>query len=235
MRDYLAAKTANWLTESNTQHFESLSKLLSTKKKQEYRLLNKEEIHSIFEYSFKTLYGESFKFILMLIIAYALNIFIPTLIVCIVFATLRTAAGGAHMDSFIKCLITTAIIILVPSYALNQISLIHSFSKTELSIIIAITYIVGLILAEKYAPRDTETKIIDDPIEIKKYKHKTKVHLAVLTLESLIIMMLTSGLQLIVLSMCLGILLEMFTITPIGVKLFHNVRDVVNKAGVKQC
>jgi accessory gene regulator B len=227
MRDYLSKKTANYLVDSISD-YTYLSKLLSQRKQREYKELTKEEVQEIFAYAFKAIYGESSKVIIMLLVARLFNILLPVAIVCFVFATLRTVAGGTHMDSFIKCLVATSILIIIPTYAVNKLSLIYAFNSIELIVIVAITYLIGIIVSNKYAPRDNVNKRITDSNEITKLKNKTKMYITVISIVVLIFMLINN--KMIVLCLCLGILLEMFAITPIGVTILSNESESNNIA-----
>jgi accessory gene regulator B len=213
MRDYLSNKTATYLVDSISD-YTYLSKILSQKKQREYRELTKDEIQEIFAYAFKAVYGESAKIIIMLLIARLFNILLPVAIVCFVFATLRTVAGGTHMDSFVKCLVATSILIIIPTYIVNKLSLIYTFSSIELIVIVGFTFIIGSIVSNKYAPRDNVNKRITDSNEIIKLKKKTKMYIVSISVVAVIFILISN--QMIVLCLCLGILLEMFAITPRG-------------------
>lgn len=235
MRDYLASKTASFLVNKlDDKDYENLSLLLSKKKKADYVLKSKDQIKDIFEYAFKSLYGEGAKTIIIFTIAYLMNMLLPVALITLTFATLRTVAGGVHMDSFTKCLISSMLLILIPGYFVSQLSL----SYTAVNYIIFITSIYSVIIAYKYAPRDTITKIINDPVEIKKLKIKTMIYLSFMIsgLNTLNIISRYEGYntQLVVVSICTGMILEMFTITPVGVRIFHYIRDLANRIGEKK-
>lgn len=244
MRDYLASKSATFLAD-NIKDFTYLSEILSKRKKQQYKLLDKQEVKDIFNYAFQALYGETIKMAIIFAIAYFLNILLPVVLITLTFATLRTCAGGVHMDTFMKCFITTAIMFLVPGYLLNHMGSTIVFSNIGLFVTIFLTFIFCLDLALEYAPRDTETKEIKDPKEIKKYKDKTIKCLIILSIEMLAMLVAhyfkLQNMQLVILSICTGMLLEIFTITPLGVRTFHGIRDYingfckVNKVGEKEC
>jgi accessory gene regulator B len=216
----LAKNTAKIIVD-NTTDYEDLSKLLSNLKHREYSLLSREDLIEIFEYAFKAIYGESAKLIIILAIAYALNILIPVLIVAIVFVSLRTIAGGFHMDSFMKCLIITAMLFIVPTYLIYKLTLIHSFSIVELSVITIVTYILCYWLANKYAPKDNPNKRIDDISKIKALKRKTKVYMTVVGMISLILTVTLHN-PTITLFVCVGELVEIYTITPMSVIFYDN-------------
>jgi accessory gene regulator B len=216
----LAKNTAKIIID-NTTDYEDLSKLLSNLKHREYSLLSKEDLIEIFEYAFKAIYGESAKLIIILLIAYSLNIFVPVVIVATVFVSLRTIAGGFHMDSFMKCLISTASLFIIPTYLVQKLISIHSFDNIELVLITIVTYILCYWLAHKYAPKDNPNKLITDINKIKELKKKTKAYLTIIGMISLILILILHN-PTIILFICVGQLAEIYTITPMSVIFCDN-------------
>jgi accessory gene regulator B len=210
----LAKNTAKIIVD-NTTDYEDLSKLLSNLKHREYSLLSKEDLTEIFQYAFKAVYGESAKLIIILLLAYALNILVPIVIVAIVFVSLRTIAGGFHMDSFMKCLTITAMLFIIPTYLVDRLILIHSFNILELIVITIATYISCYWLAHKYAPKDNPNKLITDVNKIKALKQKTKLYLTIVGIISLVLT-LTLHNPTLILFICVGQLVEIYTITPMS-------------------
>jgi accessory gene regulator B len=216
----LAKNTAKIIVD-NTTDYEDLSKLLSNLKHREYSLLSREDLTEIFEYAFKAIYGESAKLIIILALAYILNILIPVVIVAIVFVSLRSIAGGFHMDSFMKCLIITASLFIIPTYLVDRLTFIHSFNGIELSVITIVTYILCYWMAHKYAPKDNPNKRITDMNKIKTLKRKTKVYLTIVGIISLVLI-LTLHNPTLILFACVGQLVEIYTITPMSVIFCEN-------------
>jgi accessory gene regulator B len=216
----LAKNTAKIIID-NTTDYEDLSKILSNLKHREYSLLSKEDLTEIFEYAFKAIYGESAKLIIILLIAYVLNILIPVMIVASIFVSLRTIAGGFHMDSFMKCLVITASLFVIPTYLVQKLISIHSFDNIELVLITIVTYILCYWLAHKYAPKDNPNKLITDVNKVKALKQKTKLYLTIVGIISLILILLLHN-PTIILFICVGQLVEIYTITPVGVKNYDN-------------
>jgi accessory gene regulator B len=217
--DRLSRQTAEVIAH-NTTNAERLSELRSRLLHREYRLLTQEELIEIFQYGFRGFYGESFKLAIILVIAYLLNIFIPIVFVTLMFTSLRTIAGGLHMDSYMKCLIITLTWLIIPTYIVNKIVIVHEFNNIELVFIIITNYIVCYILAHKYAPKDNDSKPIDSLDKEKLLKKKTKIYLSIMVVLNLAIVHIVSD-PMMILSICLGQLIEIYTLTPLSL-LFWN-------------
>lgn len=101
-------------------------------------------------YGILTLIMNSYKLIIILIVAYFLGILNEIVYMMISFGTLRAFAGGIHLKNGISCLITTSIIYFGIVYGAIYIPL----NKYLINII----FFISLILIYNYAPSDTEEK-----------------------------------------------------------------------------
>jgi accessory gene regulator B len=220
--DRLSRQTAEVIA-NNITNTERLSKRRSQLLHREYRLLTQEELIEIFQYGFRGFYGDSSKFVIILAIGYLLNIFIPIVFVTLMFMSLRAIAGGLHMNSYMKCLIVTIIWLTVPTYIVNKIAIIHTFNNIELGFIIIINYTVCYILAHKYAPKDNDSKPIDNLDKEKMLKKKTKIYLGIMVVLNLAIVHIVSD-PMIILSICLGQLIEIYTLTPLSLLFWNRLK-----------
>lgn len=103
----------------------------------------------------------------MLGIAYILGIFKWALFTFIIIFPYRGASGGVHLKTHIGCIIlTTAFYCLIPYMA--QFFVLEGITKY---IIVALTWIFGMIMIKLYAPADTESI----PILQKKVRRKKQI------------------------------------------------------------
>lgn len=222
MIERLAYWTAEFLAKyiDDTSKF---SKIISDRRKKEYKQLTKEEVIDTMAYALQGIYGEIFKLILIFIIASFLHILIPTLIISCVFSIFRMFAGGVHMDTFLTCLSTTTFLFLGGGLLVHNIQL---YSNQYINLIIICgEFILNLCLINKYAPRDTPNKLITDIQEITKYKRQSIIYIVIIN----IILLVFSSYNIFVLSIIFGLLLEVFTIIPRGVFIFNKIELILNK------
>jgi accessory gene regulator B len=172
----------------------------------------------IYYYSLQGLFGSLIKLALLALITNILGTFSSTLIVLGFYAMIRVPAGGYHASTFMGC---TAI--SLPIFILSGVIAKYvSFSVPIFAIILI--FLMCLFAVIKYAPADTIYKPITNPILIKKLKRASIIMASVWFISALI--MAKYGLNTLLLSGCIGILIGTFIITPVGYKL----NDLIDSA-----
>ncbi len=185
---------------------------------------------SIYYFGFQIAIGGVVKTVILVSISLLLGIFIPTLLISLTFASLRIIAGGYHMDTYGKCLFVSMGLFI--TVALIAQYTYHYWNFMYLAVLIAVAFILGLYVLVRYSPKDTPNKPITDPQEIRKFKILSIVYLFI---WSIITSVLTFyGLNMYVLSLCFGVLLELFAITPTGHKFFDKIKYGLNFKMVKK-
>lgn len=185
---------------------------------------------AIYYYAFLIIIGELAKAVILFSVALLLGVFTPMLLIFFTFGSLRTLAGGYHMDTYDKCLLVTMVLFI--SAALIARHTYMCWNTTGLAILIAFTIISGLYVLVRYAPKDTPNKPITDPNHINKLKFMSIIYLFILaTITSILT---AFKINTYVLSICFGILLELFTITPIGHKFFEAIKCKLDFKKTKQ-
>jgi accessory gene regulator B len=225
MIDKLAYITAKYLAKFITDTT-SYSQMIAKRKNKQYKQLTIEEVIGLMTYSLQAIYGEIMKMILIFIFASFLHILIPTLIITFIFSTLRLMAGGVHMDTFFNCLGLTTILFIGGGLIVHNIVDIN-FIQNNISYIVLIEGILSLSLVYKYAPRDTQNKRIKDINKIKMFKRLSIIFVTIINI--ILIILALYQYNLIVLSVICGLLIEVFTITPIGVRIFNYIERKLNK------
>lgn len=173
-----------------------------------------------YNYGFLIIIGESFKTVVILAVSLILGIFLPTLAVIVAFVSLRMFAGGYHMNTQGKCLFVSLGLFIMASLLAKYTS--HYWNTLHLGLFITITFASGLYALIRYAPRDTPNKPITDPDEIRKFKKLSLIYLFIWL--AVIVILTFFQIKLMVISLGLGVLLELFMITPTG----HNFFDLIN-------
>ncbi len=148
--------------------------------------------------------------VILLLIAYFLNIFWPVLTAGLSFLIIRKYAGGVHLPTFNSCLIVTLVIFL----GIGGLSTVIKINQIFLLVIITIVSISGFILINKYAPADTRTIPITDPELRRIYKAKAKKILTVWIFLSIAASLLFSDRLDLILSSSLGIFSQLLSTHP---------------------
>lgn len=179
---------------------------------------------SVYYFSFQVILGGLVKNIILFSIALLFGVFIPTLIIAIIFSSLRMLAGGYHMDTYGKCLFVTISMFILASivagYTYIYWSLLH------ISVLITVTLLLGLYLLIKYAPKDTPNKPINDRKKIHMYKMYSIIFFIMLLM--LTIIFAVYSMKLYSITICFAILMELFTLSPIGYKFFNSIKNFMS-------
>jgi len=153
--------------------------------------------------------------ILIMIVAYILNVKTYVGIIISTIMILRAFSGGGHSKSKIICTIISSVYPIGSALIINRLVI----SNTVVLIVSLIVFIVGICIIYKYAPADTLQK----PIVSLKFKKQLKRNsLMFITIAEIIILYTTyiNYLQ-ISLSIIMGLSWQLFTVLPIGYKFFN--------------
>ena len=175
---------------------------------------------AIYYFAFQVFIGALVKAIVLVSLGIALNILLQLGLIVIIFCSLRLIAGGYHMDTYGKCLFVSMMLYvsagIIAKYTYNY------WSIQALALLIVFTLSYALFCTIKYAPKDTPNKPITDPEEIKKFKLLSLIYISIWTI--FVILLLVYSNVMFVLCISFGVLLEMFTLTPLGHKFFDWVK-----------
>jgi len=214
----LSRKTVNSITKYDLinqtftkSDYEYIENLIKKYRHRDIKI-NEALIKELSEHGAMIFYGELFKYLIVLSIAYCFNILLPTFLIMNIFSSLRSLAGGVHMSSFNKCFAVMIIFFLSLGYVVTQAYL------SSLIVIIGIMLgaIWSMAVALKYAPQERADKSDKDCDNGNKKKYMVVIFIVI----SFIISMVFIQNKIICLSISTGVLLEMFTITSIGTKIF---------------
>ena len=185
---------------------------LTNKIRQEMPEIDDEKAEVI-NYGLQNIIGEIPKLIIMLIVAYILGIFPLALFTFLVLIPYKGAVGGVHLHSHLGCIIfTTAFFCGIPI-----ISKYIVLSEVTKYIVIALTWIFGMVMIKLYAPADTENV----PILRKKDRRKKQIiAFATFTIGMLSALIISNSLISNIL--IFGNLFQTLTITKIAYRLTKN-------------
>lgn len=175
--------------------------------------IGKEQAREVTENGLIHFWGEFFKCLIVLTIACYLDIFLSTFLIMNTFSVLRALAGGVHMSTFNKCFTVMIVFFLSLGYVVNNIQT----SSMIIFVFLTLGLIWNIIMAYKYSPQERPDKTDKDCNNGNKMKHRTIKFIII----SYILCLLFIHNLLVSLSIFTGIILEMFTITPIGIKIFQ--------------
>ena len=96
----------------------------------------------------------------------------------------------------------------------------------SVAIFLILVFAISLYVLIKYAPKDTPTKPITDPVEIMRFK---KLSILYLSIWMIVCSTLTIfNLNMYVIAMSFGVLLEVFSVTPMGHVFFNKIKAGLN-------
>jgi len=198
-----------------------------------YLMMQLKESHEkrrVYYYGFQVIIGALVKGALLLTLALVLRIFVPTIVVVLVFASIRTIAGGYHMDTYGKCIAVSLGMFLVAGLIVQYTWTM--WSSTCLVFLYIITFIIGFYTIYKYAPRDTPNKPITKPEEIRKFRLLSFIYIFVWLAG--VGVLLYTGQNKFVIAAGFGLLLEAFAISPAGHKFFDSIKGGLNTFQIKR-
>ena len=172
-----------------------------------------DERAEVINYGLQIIVGEVPKTFIMLAVAYLLGVFKLSLITFAVLIPYRGASGGFHLHTHIGCIVSTCIMYSGVALLSKYIVLAEGVKY----ILIAFTWIFGMIMIKLYAPADTE----DVPIlETKVRKKKQYASYAALTIALAIAIFIQDNT--ITNILIFGNLVQTLTITKIAYRLTNN-------------
>jgi len=170
----------------------------------------------VYEYSINFYFGMVIKGSLLIALASILGVLVASLVTMLTFGTLRLIGGGYHFQEFKSCLVISLLQFL--STALIAQHTYYYWSQTNILSLLIFSIISSIYIIIRYVPRDTINKPIVEPFEIRKFKRWSLYYLLSWTVTMTIFIII--GWKLIILSSCFGLLLELFSISKMGFRLY---------------
>jgi len=198
-----------------------------------YLMKQKGENHEkrrVYFYGLQVIIGAIVKVIILFVLALVTDTLLTTFLMTLVFASLRSIAGGYHMDTFGKCLGVSISMFMVFSIIARYTY--QYWNDYQILIFGVITVFFSLFSIYKWAPSDNPNRPITQPSEIKKFKRLSIIYLAICTIICFIL--IYTKLYMIFLSIAFGLILEIFSITPVGHTFFDFVKNSLKKRKKKR-
>ena len=173
----------------------------------------KKDQEEIIMYGLQLMLGEIPKLFILFGLAFLLGVGWYVLFAFIVIAPYREVSGGFHLHTHLGCIITTNLF-YIGNVFISKYLVLDSIEKY---ILIALSFIFGILMISMYAPADTENVPIISKSERKKKKILSYIFLTVMLIAALFIQdRILSNILII------GSIIQTMTITRIAYKLTKN-------------
>ncbi len=127
-----------------------------------------DEKAEVINFGLLVILGEGPKLVLLILLAWWLDILFLTLVTLIAMSLYRTQSGGFHLEGHISCFVVSALIFCGTSLIAQAMTNLHLAVQY---LCYALIFIFNVIIIDKYAPADTQ----NIPIINEKTRHKRKV------------------------------------------------------------
>ena len=173
----------------------------------------KKDQEEIIMYGLQLMLGEIPKLFILFGLAFLLGVGWYVLFAFIVIAPYREVSGGFHLHTHLGCIITTNLF-YIGNVFISKYLVLDSLEKY---VLIALSFIFGILMISMYAPADTENVPIISKSERKKKKILSYIFLTVMLIAALFIQdRILSNILII------GSIIQTMTITRIAYKLTKN-------------
>lgn len=183
------------------------------------QLKENHEKRRVYYYGFLILIGGIVKLMMLLGISLILGILIPSVIIALTFASLRTLAGGYHMRTYGKCMVISLGMFLaaglISQYTYQYINAGYLF------VFISAVYAFSFYILLNWAPSDTPNKPITKPEDIRKFKRMSLIFITLILMFSFLL--ISYGQNYYVIPVFFAILIESFTVMPKGYEFFAKI------------
>jgi accessory gene regulator B len=180
----------------------------------------------VYSYGFQVLWGMVFKGLLLVGLSWLLGVLKEAIIITITFSSFRIIAGGYHMQSYLRC-ISISLFQFILSGLIIKYTHPYWTNINVLLTLLLITILSMLYVIIKYIPRDNPNKKITNHEEIMKFKRWSLYYLVGWTLIMMVSLWL--NINTLVIASCLGLLLEVFSITNLGYAYIYPLFDEKRK------
>ncbi|WP_339060292.1 accessory gene regulator B family protein [Tepidibacillus marianensis] len=168
-------------------------------------------------YGLEVTIGGFLKFLIVIIISLLFGVLKEMMTITISFALFRILTGGIHMSTYFKCLTTSTILFFIPAYVFKDIAV----SNVPLLLLI-FTSLFTLFVIFRYVPVESPNR----PLSKKKQfrlKWTSSFFIFSWFIFAFIISLNSHSFQYLAFFTSVGLLLQAFTLTPIGIHFFLSI------------
>jgi len=181
---------------------------------------------AVISYGLEIILGELIKDIIILILAWQLDMFSQVLAAVVCFASLRLVTGGAHCTSYLRCLVTT-IACFIGVGSITQWGYQYFSLPVFTTLYIFALLFSGYVII-RWVPGNSENKVIDDPVERNKFK-KLSFLVVAFWLLALLIFYANTTLTGLSMAVLLAMIMQMFFVTGMGTKVMTFIDLILQK------
>ncbi len=164
------------------------------------------------------------KILFFVIISLFFDVLLEMMIVAFTFALFRIFSGGVHLSTYYRCLFTSTILFLVPAILLAKLI---NLSTIISLVFIYLVLIMGIIIIFLYVPSSASNR----PIPIEKHKSfRLKSYTFLFTVHIFHSYLITTNYWNLVFYSSSGILLQTFSLTPLGISFFKFIDRVFDRS-----
>ncbi|MDQ2087510.1 accessory gene regulator B family protein [Herbivorax sp. ANBcel31] len=194
----------------------------------DYLMRQKQENHEkrrVYYYGFQIVIGIIVKVILLILLALVTQTLKASVVTVLMFSSLRMLAGGYHMDSYGKCIgVSVGLFIIAGIISTHTYTIWSTYAIIAL---ISITFIISIASIIKWAPSDNPNRPITDKKEFLKFKRLSVSY--IILWAGAVLTAFYFNYNMYVLAASFGVLLEVFSITPLGYRFFDAIKNGFSK------
>jgi accessory gene regulator B len=179
------------------------------------------ESRRVYYFGFQVVIGAIVKGLLLLILALLTRTILPSLAILAAFVVLRQIAGGYHMKTYGKCVAASLGMIICAALISKYTA--HMWNEVSLMVVVILSFLFSSACLIKWAPADNPNRPITNKEEIKKFRILSMVYIVLWLIVSLILVYFKQNM--FILALCFGVILEVFSITPAGIRFFGMLED----------
>lgn len=187
------------------------------------------EMRRVYYYGLQMIVPVIFLMIAISVISILAGNFIVSISTFFLLMIIKSVTGGVHMASSGKCFIVSLMQVVIISVLGEYI---FDVKTREFGWVIffvtMIIFFVSNVIAQKWVPKDNPNKLIESETKRQLFKKKTKVLLFFCMLTA-IILLFNKDFNKYAVTIDMSVLLSMFSVSPIGSKVY----DKIDKIGMK--
>jgi len=191
---------------------------------------DREEDVDYIRYGLEITIGGFLKFFIVITLSLLFGVVKEMLTITISFAVFRILTGGVHMSTYFKCLTTSTILFFIPAYVFKNLE-----TSNIPFIFHVFTFLFTLSIILLYVPVESPNRPIPKEKQIR-LKWTSSFFIIFWFISTTTITTYHShSYQYLVIFSSIGLVLQAFTLTPIGIRIFHNIDHGLRIKGDWRC
>lgn len=188
-------------------------------------ILESQQNVEIYAYALELLFMVILNLILVILVAFYLQIIPTTLVFLVVFILFRGFGGGVHLSAFLRCIAVGSSLMLGSAYLAATVS-IKSYT---LAILFVVALLFVLVCTIKWVPAITEKKSVNRCQSVNRQKRNMLITTFIWT--SGVATVICCQFNTLALAMILGAIVSTVLISPVGFGLMDFIDRTLNNLG----